>query len=81
MVFGRIFRKRRTTWLNSNVFILYTKKKTDECVVLQETDNRKLVVQWSCHSVFMLTEYSKMIGLSKSDDFQSKRVLLVKPDA
>lgn len=58
---------------------LYTHKNPDERLVLLETDNRKLVVCCSKCGVFMLTEFSKMIGLSKSDKFEVKRVSLVKP--
>ena len=58
---------------------LYTNKNPDERFVLQETDDRKLVVRCSKCGVFMLTEFSKMIGLSKSDKFEVKRVSLVKP--
>ena len=58
---------------------LYTNKNSDQRVVLQETDNSKFVVHCSKCGVFMLTEFSKMIGLSKSDKFEVKRVSLVKP--
>ena len=39
----------------------------------------KFVVHCSKCGVFMLTELSKIIGLSKSDKFEVKRVSLVKP--
>ena len=57
---------------------LYTQKVPGQCVVLLETGTQKLVIKCgNFNSTFTLTEFDKKNG----DNFQVKRVSLVRPGA